>query len=896
MEVMQRHNLMSWSTARALLLLLAISLPPCLRAEIIWVEAEKPANSSVTRHPWWYDKVKTNELSGGDFISNWSKEKAGEIEYRFNAAAAGQYEFWLRANPIQTALTYSLNSDAEIPVAFSSNEQSINIAADDKPDLRFVAWVKVGSVQLKAGPNVMRFRMNSANNHHGLIDCFVLSSKPFQPAGIHKPGESAPASLSNADEDWFAFNPPADSFQESAIDSRDLNEKFAGEHGFIGVKGDEFVFSSNRQPVRFWAVNGPAHNLSGNALQQSARRLAKYGVNLARVHSAMFDNAGNADTKKVAHAHEVVEALKAQGIYTHFSIYFPLWLTPPASHAWLKGYDGKTHPFAALMFNPEFQQRYRDWWKTLLLTPHAKTGQRLVDEPAVFGLEIQNEDSFFFWTFDPSRIPDAQLRLLETQFGDWLKKKYGSLDAAAQKWGGQKAGRDNFAEGRAGFRPLYNIFTEKSARDRDTVQFLFEVQRKFYADTYAFLRSLGFKGVITASNWATASPEIFGPLEKWSYTTTDFIDRHGYFGVTHKGEASEWSIRNGHTYSDRSALRFDASAPGKPRQFVHPAMDPTYDNKPSMISETTWNRPNRFRSEAPLYLACYGALQGSDAVVHFAQDGDRWSVKPGYWMQPWTLMAPSQMAQFPAAALIYRRALLKTGDVLAKIDLNTNDLLNLKGTPLPQDANFDELRLKDVPQGAEVKPDQRIDPLIHYAGRVNVFFTGTPGKTGLFETKAFIDRTKQIVRSSTGELSLDYGKGLLAMDSPSVQGASGNLKAAGTVALKDVVIESELDNMHIVAVSLDNQPLARSRRMFLQVMSEEKASGFATADAGDGLHRITNIGRDPWLVKKLSGTVRFKTSVSFQPLDFNGYPAGQKTDGREMRLESAVIYYLITRK
>src|SRR5262249_37726040 len=270
----------------------------------------------------------------------------------------------------------------------------------------------------------------------------------------------------------------------------------------------------------------------------------------------------------------------------------------------------------------------------------------------------------------------------------------------------------------------------------------------------------GFKGVITPSNWATASPEIFGPLERWSYATGDFIDRHGYFSVAHKGDNSEWSIRNGHTYTDRSALRFEASAPGTPKQFAHPAMDIAYDGKPTMISETTWNRPNRSRSEAPLYFACYGALQDTDAIVHFALDGANWSVKPGFWMQPWTLMAPSQVGQFPAAALIYRRGLVRVGDVLARIDLNTNDLLNLKAHPLRQDASFDELRLKDVPAGTEVKPGQRIDPLIHYAGRASVSFTGAPGKTTLSDLKSFIDRGKKTVRSSTRELNLDYEKGL----------------------------------------------------------------------------------------------------------------------------------------
>jgi hypothetical protein len=553
--------------------------------------------------------------------------------------------------------------------------------------------------------------------------------------------------------------------------------------------------------------------------------------------------------------------MKAEGIYTHFSIYFPLWLKPAADHPWLQGYDGNTPTFASLMFHPEFQARYRDWWKALLLTPDA-SGKRLVDDPAVFGLEVQNEDSFFFWTFDANRIPDPQLRMLETQFAEWLKRRHGSLDAALAKWNGQKVKRDNFAEGRVGFRALYSIFTEKSGRDRDTVQFLFELQTRFYTETVTFLRSLGFKGAMTASNWHTASPEVFGPLEKWSYaSTTDFVDRHGYFGITHKGDNSAWSIRNGHTYHDRSALRFDASAPGKAKEFNHPAMDPSYDGKPSMISETTWNRPNRFRSEAPLFFAVYGALQGTDAIVHFAYDGDRWSVKPGFWMQPWTLMAPSQVAQFPAAALIYRRGLVRTGDVLARVNLNTNDLLQLKGTPLPQDANVDELRLKDVPASGEVKPGQRIDPLVHFAGRAEVRFSSKPTGAELASLPPLIDRGAQTVRSSTREVTLDYGKGVLTLNADAAQGASGNLKAGGAIDLGQLTVTSPLENVHIVLVALDGKPLRDSQRMLLQVMSEEKASGFATEDAGNGLQRITNIGRDPWRVKKFEGTVRFTTAT-----------------------------------
>jgi hypothetical protein len=229
--------------------------------------------------------------------------------------------------------------------------------------------------------------------------------------------------------------------------------------------------------------------------------------------------------------------------------------------------------------------------------------------------------------------------------------------------------------------------------------------------------------------------------------------------------------------------------------------------------------------------------------------------------------------------------------------LNTNDLLNLKGTPLPQDANFDELRLKDVPQGTEVKPGQRIDPLIHYAGRVNVSFTGTPSQTTLSDLKPLVDRAAKTVRSSTRELTLDYEKGLLKINSPTAQGASGNLKAAGGFALTDYRIESEMDNGHIILVSLDGQPLGRSRRMLLQVMSEEKATGFATEDAGNGVKKITNIGGDPWRVKNLQGLLHFRNprGLHIQPLDFNGYAKGAAATGNSLTLAPETIYYLLTR-
>jgi hypothetical protein len=735
------------------------------------------------------------------------------------------------------------------------------------------------------------------------IGCCLASS-----SGPSSLALTGPQARPNAHDDgWFAFDPAPDPFAAgTAFDLRGLNEAFAGENGFIEVKGGEFVHAGNGRPERFWGVNGPPRGLAGAALRKCARLLAKRGVNLVRIHRGYFDETGEVNPAEIRETLQIVEVLKAEGIYTYLSIYYPLWFAPKPGTPWLEGYDGKKHPFAALEFNAAFQARYRAWWKALLTTPSPTTGRRLVDEPAVAGVEIQNEDSFFFWTFSSDAVPDAQFRILERMFGAWLVNRFGSIDAALARWdaasGDRGAGwpsgvrrawrslrslvakwtstrvkRDDAPEeGRVAIRPLWDIIHERTLRDQDTVRFLLEAQTRFYSETYAFLRELGFKGVITASNWTTASGAILEPIEKLSYAPGDFIDRHGYFGANHHGPEAEWSLREGHTYSDRSALRFDGEDPGEAREFSNPALDPHYDGKPSMLSETAWNRPNRFRSEAPLFLAVYGALQHSDAIVYFALDGDRWSVRPRQFMQPWTVMSPAVMGQFPAAALIFRRALVPPGAVLAEIALDPEALLRLEGTPLA-----------------------RLDPLIHLAGRVEVEFTHAAASTKVRDLAPFVDRAARNVRSTNGELKLDYRIGLLTIDAPGAQGVSGRLREAGAVETRDLLIASPMEVGHVVAVALDDRPLRTASRILLQVMSEERPTGFRAERVSPTVQRIVSLGRDPWRVKEFAGTLRLKradaTQLKVTALDFNGYPVGSVGTAGSITLRPSTTYYLIGR-
>jgi hypothetical protein len=266
-------------------------------------------------------------------------------------------------------------------------------------------------------------------------------------------------------------------------------------------------------------------------------------------------------------------------------------------------------------------------------------------------------------------------------------------------------------------------------------------------------------------------------------------------------------------------------------------------------------------------------------------------------MQQWTLATPAMLGQFPAAALIYRRGLVSPGAVVAEVRLNTKDLAELKGTPLPQDASFDELRLKDVPQGTVVKAGQRLDPLLHYVGRSHVTFADKPGGVELTDLTPFIDRARMSVTSTTGELKLDYGKGLVVMNAARAQGASGAFNAAGKIELADLTISSDLDLAHIIAVALDDQPIKTSRRILLQAMTEERASGFETEAVKATTRRITNIGHDSWQVKHLNGVVAFRRAdagrLKVTALDLSGRPAGTAGSARKIELRPSTVYYLI---
>lgn len=115
--------------------------------------------------------------------------------------------------------------------------------------------------------------------------------------------------------------------------------------------------------------------------------------------------------------------------------------------------------------------------------------------------------------------------------------------------------------------------------------------------------------------------------------------------------------------------------------------------------------------------------------------------------------------------------------------------------------------------------------------------------------------------------------------------------------LGDVTLSIPLDVAHVIVVSLDGQPLATSKRMLLQVMTEEKPTNFRAESIGDRRHRILSIGESPWQVRKLAGIFRLKrpdaANLRVTALDQFGQPTANLSSGDAVRLREDTLYYAI---
>ena len=710
--------------------------------------------------------------------------------------------------------------------------------------------------------------------------------------------------LAQAPGTW-AFDYPGAGKGPALLDLRSLNEGTAGETGFVRLSADGRGFlRGDGKPIRFWPVNAYGYRLRPEEMAENARFLAKMGVNMVRVHGSVSPKGkgktlADWDKDEVDHIQRYVAALRKEGIYVTLSPYWANGGHAGAAASWGLGYGDGEDVWGLLFFDERLQKAYKGWVRHLYLDPNPYTGVPLAKDPAVAIAQVQNEDSLLFWTFQNMK-PSAKATVAK-RFDAWLAKRYGSAAAGKARW-----------QGAGGDAPLLDtwVLTQPQTggmklRADDQTAFLVDLQRGFYADMDAFYKKdLGYRGLTNASNWITADPVRQNDLERYTYTTTDVMAVNRYYnGGAHKGPNDGWRIDEGDFFSDASALLNPRELPVNVKNVV---------GHPSLVTESGWVNPLGYQAEGPLLCAAYQSLTGVQGLYWFALGAKEYETNPvfdfvtykdgDHPLSKWAASIPAVVGQFPASALLYRMGYVRQGAPVVHEERTRAQLDAREAPTIAEDPSFDPNHTGGDAR-AGTSQARGADPLAFLVGPVEVKYDGDPARSRVQDLSTYI--VGDVVKSNTGELSLDKGKGLFRLDAPKAQAVAGFLaRSGGAFRLRDVTVDSTNDYAAITVVPLDDQPIATSKRLLVQVGTVMRPTGWsqepATGDKGAKGWKVLRTGRMPWRAPEIQTTVTIRNAglTKATLLDASGRAAGPVAGTRaggalKLRLPPNAMYVIV---
>ena len=305
--------------------LLAIAAEPFL-----WVEGENPTTTAHIVDNAGLNNINPYMLSGGKWLSSFTEgnmTETGSAEYAVDLPTDGKYHLWLHT-VIGTGVSYQVDGGAWVAINGNTAVDSDGTQKDGGlwwPPT--IAWYNAGSIDFTVGKHTIGVLLGGVKQKdqaaYAALDCFVLTTGLFTPNGKYKPDDPA-ASAAFADipagKGWD-FTPAPDKLDPAALlDLRYLNEKVAGQHGFIHLSkdGNSFV-RGDGQPIRFWAADASNGDLA--QMKHNAQFLAKRGVNIIRIGPSLEPKEENSqvtdvDEGSVDGIFKTVAAMKSAGIYT----------------------------------------------------------------------------------------------------------------------------------------------------------------------------------------------------------------------------------------------------------------------------------------------------------------------------------------------------------------------------------------------------------------------------------------------------------------------------------------------------------------------------------------------------------------------------------------------------
>lgn len=258
-----------------------------------------------------------------------------------------------------------------------------------------------------------------------------------------------PRSPTNRTTKLFPFVLPWDDAAPSVANLSHWLHKPAGKFGPIHAAADGHLYAGD-QRIRFFGVNlcFGANFPPKEDAEKIAARLAKFGINLVRLHhldmmrfpegilKRQVANTRELDPEALDRLDYLVAQLRRQGIYVNVNLLVDRTFS---AHDGLpkeiEQVDKQVRRVLGCFYEPCLALE-KEYARKLLAHRNTYTGLSYAEDPAVAFVEINNENGLLHaWLSGAlDRLPEVFLRELQSRWNGWLKRRYGSSERLRLTW------------------------------------------------------------------------------------------------------------------------------------------------------------------------------------------------------------------------------------------------------------------------------------------------------------------------------------------------------------------------------------------------------------------------------------------------------------------------------
>ncbi len=552
----------------------------------------------------------------------------------------------------------------------------------------------------------------------------------------------------------------------------------AGRHGRVRSDGDRLVFGDGT-PARFWGTNITAYSLFRTLLTKEcepAKRIAALGYNLVRIHHHdsewvqpnIFGDAkgdtGRLSSKSLAALDRWIACLQQQGIYVWLDLHVGRTISKSdgmehfeearkgKNRANLKGFNYVNDSIVNLM--KRFNEQY-------LNHVNEVTGVAYKDDPSIVAMLITNENDLTHH-FGNALLPDKNVPIHN-------KIYMAKAKAFAERW-------------QLDWNRVWRSWEFGPSK-----LFLSDLEHQFNDRMIAQLRSLGTEALLATTNtWGAMS--LAG---HFSLTDGDIIDVHSYGGPA--------PLRANPNFKSTLVDWISAGqVEGMP------------------ISVTEWgmgSHPVKGRASLPPQVAAVAALQGWDALMHYAY----FQGPPGSNSRPRNWQAfddPAILSLMPAAALMYRQGHVSEAKKTYALDFGEK-LINEKIDPTTSAA------IRTLTEQSKVVVRLPRPQALPWLKKARSLRGAIPVKN---PDRRFLATDAEAIVSDTGEYKRNWREGVFRVDTPRTQMVGGWI-GGRTAALSEVQIESRTPYAAVSVQSLTEAPISRSQRLLISMGAQSVPQG-----------------------------------------------------------------------